>query len=96
MILLHNSLILVGYLRFSYFLVNPACTSLSSLMYLIWCSIFVLRIPINNLFVAFVSAIGRRSFIVGFFFFGINTVFEVYQECCFLFVLFCSVSQLRY
>ena len=54
-------------------------------MYLIWCSIFVLRIPINNLYVAFVSAIGRRSFTVGFFFFGINTVFEVYQDAGMLF-----------
>ena len=48
---------------------------------MIWCSIFVLRIPINNLYVAFVSAIGCRSFTVGFLFYlFINTVFEAYHD----------------
>ena len=51
-------------------------------MYLIWCSIFAFRILINNLYVAFVSAIGCRSFTV---YFCINTVFEVYQDAGMLF-----------
>ena len=51
-----------------------------------------LGIPINNVYVAFVSSIGRISF-----FFGINTVFEVYQDAgmLFFYFLFCSLSQLR-
>ena len=39
------------------------------IQHLILCSIFVLGIPINNLYVAFVSAIARRSFTDFFLFF---------------------------